>query len=306
MELTASIKYNAIIKGRIAVIYERGKEMRLCIRAHDLGVKGTEAILGRLDELGIDGVQMVCYKAYEDIPYLPGGINAQKAEAIGRAFRDAGAMIPLVGAYFNPVHSDKEKVKRCFTIFSEYLAVCKAMGCPVIGSETGSFNDDKWTYHPQNRTEEALQTVVSTFSQLCDIAEDHGTVVAMEGAAGHVCFDVDTLNRAQRMMDRKNTRVIFDLYNYLDAGNQNDYLTILDKGLDTFGDRILLFHMKDCQLVNGGAPRQVPLGTGDLDQREILRRIKAHNKDAVLTLEGTTGEHIAYAVNTIKEIWESV
>ena len=64
--------------------------MKLCIRAHDLGVKGTENILNRLAELGIDGVQMVCYKAYEDVPYAPGGITEEKAAAIGQAFADRG------------------------------------------------------------------------------------------------------------------------------------------------------------------------------------------------------------------------
>lgn len=280
--------------------------MKLCIRAHDLGVKGTDAILQQLDALNLDGVQMVCYKAYEDIPYQPGGITPEKAAAIGAAFAQKGAMIPLIGAYFNPVHSNPEKVERCFTVFSDYLKVAKAMGCPVVGSETGSFNDDKWTYHPQNRTPEALQTVVETFSRLCDIAADHGAVVAMEGAAGHVCWDVDTLNKAQAMMNRPNTRVIFDLYNYMDAGNQGDYLSILDKGLDTFGDRILLFHMKDCLLQNGAAPKQVPFGTGDLDLKTVLRKIKAHNPNAVLTLEGTTGEYIAHAVSTVRGIWEQV
>ena len=157
--------------------------MKICIRAHDLGVKGTEQILSRIRELGIDGVQMVCYKAYDDIAYQPGAITEEKAAAIGAAFRDAGAIIPLVGAYFNPVHSDREKAARCEAIFREYLRCCKAMGCSYVGSETGSFNDDKWTYHPQNRTEEALNTVVETFSRLCDIAAENGTMVAMEGAA---------------------------------------------------------------------------------------------------------------------------
>ncbi len=280
--------------------------MKLCIRAHDLGVKGTASILDRLTELGLDGVQMVCYKAYEDIPYQPGAITPEKAAAIGSAFAEAGKMIPLIGAYFNPVHSDKEKAERCFRIYADYLRNGAAMGCNVVGSETGSFNDDKWTYHPLNRTGEALQTVVSTFSRLCDIAADHNAVVAMEGAAGHVCWDVDALNRAQQMMNRSNTRVIFDLYNYLDASNQDDYLSILDKGLDTFGDRILLFHMKDCVFTNGQNPKQVPLGTGEMDMQTILKKIKAHDRNAVLTLEGTTGEHIAHAVKTIKEIWERV
>ena len=279
--------------------------MKICIRAHDLDVKGTENILSKIQQLGIDGVQMVCYKAYDDIPYAPGAITPEKAAAIGDAFREAGAMIPLVGAYFNPVHSNREKAARCTRIFEEYLAHAKAMGCEYVGSETGSFNDDKWTYHPRNRTEEGLQMVVETFSHLCDVAAAQGTGVAMEGAAGHVCWNVQTLAKARTLIG-KPTRVIFDLFNYLDETNQEDYLQILDEGLETFGDDILLFHMKDCRIVPGQKPVQVPLGTGDLDMRAILTRIKARHPDAVLTLEGTTGEHISHAVHTINNIWESV
>lgn len=280
--------------------------MKICIRAHDLGVKGTEAILQRLAALDIDGVQMVCYKAYEDIAYAPGAITRERAEEIAARFAQAGKIIPLIGAYFNPVHSNKEKAQRCEAIFGEYLKVANTMGCGIVGSETGSFNDDKWTYHPLNRTEEALLTVAETFGRLCDVAAEHGAVVAMEGAAGHVCYDPETLDRAQKMMDRDNLRVIFDLYNYMDKDNQFDYLAILDRGLALFGDRILLFHMKDCLLSQSEAPKQVNFGVGDLDKVEILRRIKAHNPEAILVLEGTTGEGIQFAVQQLREIWERV
>lgn len=279
--------------------------MKLCIRAHDLGVKGMEPILNRLKELGLDGVQMVCYKAFDDVPYAPGGITEEKAAQIGAAFDQQGAVIPLVGAYFNPVHSNREKAERCEAIFAEYLKVCRSMGCVYVGSETGSFNDEPWIYHPKNRTEEGLQMVVETFSRLCDVAAEHGSMVAMEGAAGHVCYDVDTLARARKLIG-KETKVIFDLYNYLDESNQMDYLEILDKGLQVFKGEILLFHMKDCLLTPGSAPKQVPLGTGDLDMEAILRRIKNYDENAVLTLEGTTGVDIPHAVKTIKEIWERV
>lgn len=280
--------------------------MKICIRAHDLGVKGTEEILRRLTELDIDGVQMVCYKAYEDVAYAPGAITAERAADIAAQFAAAGKMIPLIGAYFNPVHSNREKAQRCEGIFGEYLKVANAMGCGIVGSETGSFNDDKWTYHPQNRTEAALRTVADTFGRLCDVAAEHGAVVAMEGAAGHVCHDPDALDKVQKWMGRENLRVIFDLYNYMDKDNQFDYLSILEHGLELFGDRILLFHMKDCLLSEGEAPKQVNYGTGHLDQVEILRRIKAHNPDAILVLEGTTGAGIQFAVQKIKEIWECV
>lgn len=279
--------------------------MRLYIRAHDLGVKGTEGILQRLDALGLDGVQMVCYKAYDDIAYQSGAITAEKAAQIGEAFARAGKDIPLVGAYFNPVHSNKEKMERCFAVFADYLRHCKAMGCQYVGSETGSYSDEPWVYHPKNRTEEAVRETAQVFSRLCAIAEENGSMVAVEGAAGHVCHDVATLQKARQLMG-KPTKVIFDLFNYLDAGNQFDYLAILDEGLKTFAGEILLFHMKDCRLIEGSDPQQVPLGTGELDMEAILRRIKAYDKDAVLTLEGTTGEHISHAVATIKTIWERV
>ncbi len=279
--------------------------MKICIRAHDLGVKGTQDILNRIETLGIDGVQMVCYKAYDDIAYEPGAITGEKAAAIGQAFRDAGKCIPLVGAYFNCVHSNREKAGRGEAIFAEYLQHCNAMGCQYVGSETGSYSDDPWVYHPRNRTDEAHRAVAAAFSRLCDAAADYGSMVAMEGAAGHVCHDVATLQKVRRMMNRP-TKVIFDLFNYLDAENQGDYLDILHRGLDTFAGDILLFHMKDCVLQNGKDPKQVPFGTGDLDLNHVLKAIKAYDKNAVLTLEGTTGSDIAHAVKTINTIWESV
>jgi sugar phosphate isomerase/epimerase len=102
------------------------------------------------------------------------------------------------------------------------------------------------------------------------------------------------------------TKVIFDLYNFMDAANQGDYLTILDKGLEDFAGDIQVFHMKDCFLANGQKPIQTPFGKGGLDLHAILRRIKAYDPNAALVLEETTGDDIEHAVNTIKTIWESV
>lgn len=279
--------------------------MKLCIRAHDLGVMGMPGILQQLESYGIDGVQLVCYKAFEDVAQKPGAIGPERACQIGKAFADAGRSVNLVGAYFNPVHENKQKVRDGLDIFSDYLRVCKALGCDTVGSETGSCNNDEWTYHPGNRTEESLQGVVRAFSQLCDVASDVGSRVAMEGCAGHVCWNVDTLARARKMIG-KPTRVIFDLYNFMDADNQGDYLKLLDKGLDAFAGDIQVFHMKDCILQNGKKPLQTPFGQGGLDMKAILSRIKAYDKNAVLVLEETVAPHIELAVETIKNTWESV
>ena len=210
-----------------------------------------------------------------------------------------------MGAYFNPVHSDQQKRQQGYDIFADYLRHCKALGCQIVGSETGSYNDDSWTYNPRNRTEEAHALVAETFSRLCDVAREQGSTVAVEGASGHVCHDVKTLAKVRRMIG-KETKVIFDLYNYLDQENQRQYLQILEEGLETFGNDILLFHMKDCCFRDGMPAKQVPYGTGEMDKYAILSRIKAHDPDAVLVLEETVGDDIPLAVKTIRDIWEQV
>ena len=281
--------------------------MKLCIRAHDLGTMGTEGIIKRIKELGLDGIQLVVYKVYEDVPYAPGAITAKKANEIGEALKEAGVEVPYVGAYFNPIHSDTVKREKSKEIFKDYIRTSEALGSCIVGSETGSYNDDNWNYNPKNRTDEALDAIVDTFTELADTAKECGTCIAIEGAAGHVCYDVKTLNKALYKINRDNVKVVFDLFNYMDAGNQFDYISILEEGLETFGDKILLFHMKDCKFHNDGtAPEFVPYGKGEMNIREILKRIKAHNKDAILTLEDTTGEHIEYAANLIRDIWETV
>lgn len=284
--------------------------MKLYIRAHDLGVKNEQPIIDRLKECGLDGVQLVAYKAFDGVEYAPGGITAQRAAQLGESLRQAGMEVALIGAYFNPVHSDGAKVERCQAIFRDYLDCAAALGCEAVGSETGSFNDDKWTYNPLNRTEEALVRVTDTFRGLCGHAADKGVRVAIEGASGHVCFDVATLKKAAEMIGRDNLDIIFDLYNYLDGTNCRDYKEILTEGIAAFAGRIRCWHIKDCvmdaQPSLSSRPTQVPVGKGELDFEFILGAIKACDPDARLVLEGTTGNDVPASAAFIREVWERV
>ena len=276
--------------------------MKLFIRAHDLGVKGEENIAARLDELSLSGVQFVAYKALDDVSYTPGSMTEERAAAVRKCFDDAGKSVPLIGAYFNPVHPDVQKIQNGVAVFKDYLRLASALGCDTVGSETGSYNGDKWTYHPMNRTEEALGRVISTFSELCDYAKDCGAYVGMEGAFGHVCYDVKTLDRAVRAIGRSNIKIIFDLYNYLDRTNVDRMYDILNEGLDTFGDRICVFHVKDCVIAEDGSLKQCGVGKGIFDYTRILERIKKVCPDANLVFEGTTGGDIPFAVKHIREL----
>ncbi|MGN0814460.1 MAG: sugar phosphate isomerase/epimerase family protein [Candidatus Coproplasma sp.] len=279
--------------------------MRVAFRTHDLGVKGLQPLTAKLHECDIRDVQLVAYKFMEDLKYAPDALTEDKAREIGQALKDAGVEVSLIGAYFNPVHSNKQKVADCKQIFKNYLKYSHLLGCDTVGSETGSFNDDKWTYNPLNRTEEALQTVIKTFTELADYAASVGAYIGMEGAAGHVCYDVKTLKRAIDGVNRENVKVIFDIYNYLDLSNYDRYLEILDEGLKTFAGKITVFHLKDFVLEDGKI-KQVAPGKGLFDYKQILSKIKAYDKDAVIVLEGTTGEDIVPCTRFVRQLWEEV
>ena len=279
--------------------------MKIAFRTHDLGVKGLDAAIEKMKACGISAVQLVAYKFMDEIKYAPGGLTEENAIRIGKTLKENSIDVGLVGAYFNPVHSDKEKVARCKEVFKEYLKYSHLLGCPVVGSETGSFNDDKWTYNPLNRTEDALNTVIDTFRELAEYAKSVGAYVGMEGAAGHVCYDVKTLKRAIDAINADNIKVIFDIYNYLDASNYQSYLEIFDEGLKTFAGNILVFHIKDC-VFEDGKLKQVAPGKGMFDFDKILGKIKAYDKDAILVLEGTTGEDIVPCIDFINRKWNEV
>lgn len=279
--------------------------MKIAFRTHDLGVKGLDAAIKKLNEIGIDTIQLVAYKFMDEVKYQPNALTVEQAREIGTALKANGIAVGLIGAYFNPVHSNGDKVSSCKQIFKDYLKHCHELGCDIVGSETGSFNDDKWTYNPKNRTDEAVERVVETFSELADYAKIQNAFIGMEGAAGHVCYNVATLKKAVDAINRDNVKIIFDIYNYLDESNYNSYLEILDEGLATFKGKIHIFHIKDFVIADGKV-KQVAPGKGNFDFDKILGKIKAYDKDATLVLEGTVGDDILPSVKFIRQKWEEV
>lgn len=274
--------------------------MKLMVRAHDLGVKGAENINTKLCELGLDGVQLVVYKSIDGVAYSQGQLTKEQAKEISNAIKQNGKDIALIGAYFNPVHPNTAKIDNGIAVFKDYLSLAKDIGCDYVGSETGSYNGDPWIYHPMNHSDEALDRVVDTFSDLAEYAESCGVNIAMEGAFGHVCHTPERLYEAVTRIGKNNIKFIFDLYNYLDISNVDVAYDILNRGLSLLGDRILLFHIKDF-VIEDNKLKQCGVGKGILDFDRILNAIYQHNQNAILVLEGTAYDDLPYAVSLLSD-----
>ena len=270
-----------------SVEFNSGDNMKILIRPHDIG-KGSADWLGKTaNEWGFDGVQLAIAKAVEGQNGNPGTLTPAVISEIRHGFNDHNVEIPLLGAYFNPVHSNKEKVELGAAKYADHLRHAKEFGAFCVASETGSYNDDKWTYNPKNQTEEAFKEVVKVFAPMPQIAEENGVCMALEGAWGHCMYCPEQLKRLADEIDpgQKNFRFIVDIYNYLYIGNHEERAKIFEQCLKLFQGKIFGFHMKD-YVVKDGNLELAPLGQGLMGWKDFLPVIMTECPDAALVFEG--------------------
>lgn len=261
--------------------------MKILIRPHDIG-KGSAAWLGeKAHEWGFDGVQLAIAKAVEGQSGNPGTLTKELVSEIRSGFNSHGVEIPLLGAYFNPVHSNKEKVRAGAEKYADHLRHASEFGSSFVASETGSYNDDKWTYNPRNQTEEAFQEVREIFAPMPEIARKAGVLMALEGAWGHCMYKPEVLKRLADEIDpgQENFRFIVDIYNYLHIGNHEERAKIFETCLRLFKGKICGFHLKD-YVLNGDELEIAPLGKGLMGWSDFLPVIKAECPDSYLIFEG--------------------
>lgn len=260
--------------------------MTLCIRPHDVGKDSPEALAEKIHALGFQGVQLAIAKAIKDQNGNPDTLTEDVCKEIKAGFNKHNVEIPLLGAYFNPVHSNKEKVKAGAEKFADHLRKAHLFGAKYVASETGSYNDEPWIYHPKNQTEEAFEEVYSVFKPLADVAKEAGSFLTVEGAWGHCMYCPAQMERLVKALDNGNIRVTVDIYNYLYEKNYEQRFDILDECLDRFGDKIAVFHIKDFNVNPDGTLREVGIKDGIMGWDKMLPKIKKAVPNALLVFEG--------------------
>ncbi|MDE5715431.1 MAG: sugar phosphate isomerase/epimerase [Anaeroplasmataceae bacterium] len=275
--------------------------MKIGVRVHDFGKSDPISLAKSAKQIGFDGVQLVLNKAVEGETGLPGTLSKDKAIAIHNAFNKEGIEIFMMGAYFNPVHSNKDLVKTNIAKFKEHLRFLNDFKGHFVGSETGSFNDDKWTYHPLNRTEDAYQEVKRIFKDLADYAKEVDANIALEGAFGHCMFEPKALKRLVDEIDNGHVFYIVDIYNYIAFCNYESYKDIFEECLKLFKNKIVIFHLKDF-IVENESLKQCAIGKGLIDYPWLLNRIQKTNPNAYLIFEGSKPEDMQESFNFVKNI----
>ena len=89
----------------------------------------------------------------------------------------------------------------------------KQFGCPLISTETGTFNDkSEWLESPENATENGYQTCRAALERLTKAAKKTGAVISIEPYWRNV---IDSIARAQRVVrDVPGLKLVMDPCNY--------------------------------------------------------------------------------------------
>ena len=261
------------------------------IRAHDLVKGNIDHVLTQAKEYGFDAVQLVFKKALLDENGKNVSLNEKTRNEVKDALKRHDVKIAMLGAYFNPVHSNKELVRSNVEYFKEHLKFANELNCKYVGTETGSYNDDKWTYNPKNQTEEGYQDTMKVFYELVKVAKEYNSVILMEPAWGHVIYSVSQLKRAYDEINSEHLKVTIDIYNLIYLGNYKKYKEIFHEALSTFKEDVKIIHLKDFY-VEEEKIVQCGLGKGIIDFEYLLKTVKEFAPNATLVFEGVVGDDI--------------
>lgn len=274
--------------------------MMIGIRTHDLAHGSINDVLDKVKKVGFKNIQLVFKKTFveDEKPLL---FSEESSKIVGAELKKRDIHVAMLGAYFNPVHSNKDLVRKNIEYFKLHLKYAHNLSCQYVGSETGSFNDDKWTYNPKNRTEEGYQETIKAFKELVDTAEKYNTIVLMEPAYGHVIYSPKCLERAYRDINNEHLKITIDLYNLLYIGNYQNYKDIFTEALSIFKENIKIIHLKDFYIENDKLI-QCGLGKGIIDFSFIIQTIKKYAPNATLIFEGVVGEDIIQSKKLIESL----
>ena len=263
------------------------------IRGHDLPnapFKNIDDFIRTFKQYDLNYLQLVFNKAFADF-----NIKEDNLITLAANLKNNDIKVAMIGAYFNMIHPDKDKLIKGINYFKECMKYAYLFDTKYVGSETGSLNGDKWIYVDGNHTLESFNNVKEVIKDLKDSSDIAYPLI--EGAWNHVVYKPALLN--ELLNDLELDACTVDLYNYLNIDNYNDHLNIFKECIALFGDKIKVLHIKDF-IVEDNKLVQVGIGKGLMNYKEIMPLIKKHLPNAILILEGVKEPDIKSSIEYLR------
>lgn len=206
-----------------------------------------DEVIRRIKASDFNCVQLdVSFKDF-DAAYEP--LTEKKAHEIRDAFRNANLPVIAVSGYTNFVHPDPDVRKRNIDYLKMMLRYARDLGCPYVGSETGTRNPESdWVWHELNASPKVYDETIETIRELADFAEEWGSTFVVENYVNNIIGTVEQVERMFKDVNSKHLGLICDPTNYFDENTIKDVDGTINHIFDRLSPYMKIAHAKDIKL----------------------------------------------------------
>jgi len=240
-------------------------------------------VAARISEAGFSAVQLTLGRGAGPAEGLL--LDQARAERIRRAYEDQGLRIAAISGYQNLVHPDHAVRRRKIEALKQMLRFARALGSPIVATETGTFNPlSDWDTDAYNHTEGAWRQFRDVIQELVEEAQRHDAVLALEAYVMNVVSSAERMARILDEVPSRHLAVVMDPTNYFYPQTLPDMAAVLEEIFALVGHRIVLAHAKDVRPGMGKCDLPAP-GQGQLDYRHYLALLRQRGYDGALIIE---------------------
>lgn len=262
--------------------------IQLGLRFHDSADVPFEQRLQNIHAQGFSCVHIALSKV-KDIPSSVEALTPGYAMWLKKQFAKNDLDVAVIGCYKNLANPNPEKLKSIQQEYMANLRFASILGAGVVGTETGSPNED-YHYDPQACvSEEALQIFINGLKPVVSYAESVGQIIAIEPVWKHI---VSTPDRARKVLDAiasPNLQIILDPVNLISPSEYEKRNETIAHAIEVLGKDVAMIHLKDCRLEDGEV-KSVGCGLGEMDYTDIVRFALERKPYVHATLEDTKPE----------------
>jgi len=268
-------------------------QIKLGIAADIYGQLPLEEAVRRIVADGFSNV--LTNFTFADVGFDPWSPDWEAAKKIMSCFERHGVRIASLYGYYNVVHPDPAKRRHGEARMEFYIANWKRFGCPVIATETGTFNrDSEWADAPENETEEGYIQCRAAFERLARAAEKTGAIIAIEAYWRNIIGSIERAARLFRDVPSPALKLVMDPCNYFRREQLPQMQAMLREMFQQLGDQIVVAHAKDVKAADDGTDLPAA-GQGVLDYPQYLRLLAQLNRPLDLIVEHLTLPDVARA-----------
>ena len=251
---------------------------------------------------GFHGV--VLESGFADVRFDPWAPDWDKARQITSTLAKHNLKVAGLFAYYNVVDPDAARRQRGEQRMQVLIENWKQLGCPILSTETGTFNEkSEWVESPENATEQGYQACRAALEKLTRAAKKHGAIISIEAYWRNV---IDSIARTERVLrDVPGLKLVMDPCNYFRKDELSQMDPMLEDMFRRLGKQIVLAHAKDVKALADGTDLPAA-GRGVLDYPLYLRLLAGLNRELFLIIEHLTLDDVPRARDYVLSQFEKI